>query len=199
MPRISLTDFVDIVSKSGTPKATKVAQVKNRPEYDPSQDFYKPARDCIIQTHQKNGDKAELRRMLAALRDPKKQVNYPDLVAGYSKWWGRKTLKWFAPPSETYAAHGIEVSVNPELGLLVNGERHIIKLYFKGETLSKNRVDVVTHLMEHRLRPRATAGERMSVLDIRNAKLIAPTVPIRGLSGILDAELAYIAALWPSV
>ena len=28
MIKISLIDFVDIVSKSGTPKATKVAQVK---------------------------------------------------------------------------------------------------------------------------------------------------------------------------
>lgn len=199
MPKISLTDFVDIVSKSGTPKANKVAQVKNRPDYDPSQDFYKMIRECIIQTHQKNGDKTELRRMLIALSDPKKRANYPEIVAGYSKWWGRKTLKWFSPPADVFVAHGIEVSVNPELGLVVNGQKHIIKLYFKGEKLSKNKIDIATHLMEACLRPKTKLGDTMSVLDIRNSRLISPTVPVAALSGALNAELAYIAALWPGV
>jgi hypothetical protein len=45
MIRVSLTDFVDIVSKSGTPKATKVAQVKKRGRYEPAVDFYKPLRE----------------------------------------------------------------------------------------------------------------------------------------------------------
>ena len=45
MIKISLTDFVDIASKSGTPKATKVAQVKARPDYEPKFDFYRPIRE----------------------------------------------------------------------------------------------------------------------------------------------------------
>ena len=50
MPQISLTDFVDIVSTSGTPKATKVKQVKYRPAYNPAIDFYKRIRDDIVET-----------------------------------------------------------------------------------------------------------------------------------------------------
>lgn len=51
MPQLSLTDFVDIVSKSGRPKATKVLQVKERPEYEPAFDFYRPFREHVIETH----------------------------------------------------------------------------------------------------------------------------------------------------
>jgi hypothetical protein len=31
MPKITLTDFVDVVTRSGTTKITKIAQIKNRP------------------------------------------------------------------------------------------------------------------------------------------------------------------------
>ena len=37
---VSLTDFVDFVSKSGRPKLTQVQHVKWRPKYDPKTDFW---------------------------------------------------------------------------------------------------------------------------------------------------------------
>lgn len=36
---MSLTDFVDIVSKFGTPEANKVTSIKERPDYEPAFDF----------------------------------------------------------------------------------------------------------------------------------------------------------------
>jgi len=41
MPEISLTDFVDFTSASGTSKLSKLKQFKSRPEYEPAFDFYK--------------------------------------------------------------------------------------------------------------------------------------------------------------
>lgn len=199
MPKISLTDFVDVVSKSGTPKATKVAQIKNRSEYDPRADFYKKVRDSIIKTHKTNGSKNDLKRMLEELSDEKKLKNYPGIVSGYLKWWGRKTFRWFVPPTSVFSKHGVEVSINPELGLELNGKQHVIKLYFKGEALTKNRIDIVTHLMETCLRKNVSQVTTMSVLDIRNARLISPNVPIPKLNAALNAELAYIAEIWPNV
>jgi hypothetical protein len=198
MPQISLTDFVDIVSRSGTPKATKVAEVKNRPPYEPAFDFYKPLRDRIIDIHEKGKSKSDLAAVMAAVTDPKKITAYPDIIAGYRKWWGNKSLAWFDPPSHLFTQHGVDVSVNPELGLVVNANRHLIKLYFKAEPLTKNRVDIITHMMAVALGLNLK-GVTMSVLDVRNSKLISPTVPISHLNAMLDAELAYIAALWRQV
>jgi hypothetical protein len=199
MHRISLTDFVDIVSKSGTPKATNVAKVKHRPGYEPATDFYKPLRNRITETHRNSLSITNLDKLLPTLSDSKKIKNYPAIVKGYSTWWGKKTLQWFEPFSDSFVQHEIAVSINPELGLVINGQPHLIKLYFKADPLTRNRIDIVTHLMEVCLRKHCQEGEVMAVLDIRNGKLFSPKVPIPSLSATLDAELAYIAALWPNI
>ncbi|WP_129125930.1 hypothetical protein [Geomonas oryzae] len=197
MRKMSLTDFVDVVSKSGTPKATKVRSVINRPKYSPATDFYKPLRDRITDTHQNNLPKASLYKLKQLLTDEKKIKNYPAAIEGYTAWWGNKTLKWFEPANDTFERHGVSVSVNPELGLLINGVPYLIKLYFKADELTKNRIGIATHLMEECLRPHCSEGEIMAVLDVRNGKLFSLKAPIPYLTEMLGAELAYISALWP--
>lgn len=135
--------------------------------------------------------------MLGKLKDSKKIKNYPDIAAGYAKWLGKKDLGWFKPPHETFSAYGVEVTVNPEVGLRIAGVPHIIKLYFKGESLTVAKVQIVAHLMEVTLRPLCKKQEtRMSILDTRNARLITPNVPVERLTAGLRGELAYIAAVW---
>jgi len=198
MPQISLTDLVDIVSKSGTPKAAKVAQVKARPAYEPAFDFYKPFRDRIIDIHRDGEQKSALNVFMASVTDAKKRTNYPSVVNGYKKWWGQKSLKWFVPRRTAYSKHGIEVIINPELGLDVNGARHLVKLYLKTDPLSKLRVDIITRLMESTLRPSCAKNEVMAVLDVRQAKLFSFQLTTPASMAMIDAELAYIASLWPN-
>lgn len=198
MPQLSLTDFVDIVSSGGTPKATKVRQIKYRPPYNPATDFYKPLRESIIDFHRHKYGKSYIDTTINGLSDPKKQTAYPMIAEGYKKWIGKKKLIWFDPPRSFFSSHGVDVTVNPELGLIINGTPHLIKLYFKADKLTKNRIDIITHLMTVVLfgeipNPQETV---MSVLDIRNSKLISPTIDIAQLNGILKAELSYIATLW---
>jgi hypothetical protein len=199
MPAISLTDFVDVVSKTGSTKITKIAQIKNRPSYSPSSDFYKAVREAIVEMHAKSLPKSHIDESLRRLTDPKKLVNYPDVTLGYRRWLGRKQPEWFAPPGAVFSAHGFDVKINPELGLIVNGTPHVIKLYFKGEALSKGRIQVAAHLMEVSLRQKSIAGAVMSVLDTRQSKLLSPQVPLEKLTAGLRGELAYIASVWPDV
>ena len=199
MPRLSLTDFIDVVSRAGTARTTKVAQLKHRPAYDPAFDFYRIVRKAIAETHQQGLPKSNLGTLLGKLKDPKKQVNYPAIVSGYSKWWGKKQIAWFDPPSAVFSHSGVDVAVNPELGLEFGGQKHIIKLYFKGSALTKQRTLIATGLMEHSLRASAPTGAIMSLLDIRSAKLFpAPALTPHLIAG-LQAELAFISTLWPLV
>lgn len=199
MPKLSLTDFVDVVLKSGTPKATKIAQVKRRPEYHPALDYYKKLRDRLIETHSEGMTKTFLSDLIPEIDDQKKIRHYVDIVGAYKKWWGRKQLEWFDPPNQHFSYNGVDVMVNPELGLRVNGEPHLIKLYFKPDPLQKNRTEIITHLMAKCLSDEVEDGTKMSILDIRSSNLISPTVPIAGLDAMLMAELAYIATLWPAI
>lgn len=61
MIEITLTDFVDFVSKAGTPKLTVVKKVKKHhiDGYDPQTDFYRAIRKGIVDMHKKGS-----RRML---------------------------------------------------------------------------------------------------------------------------------------
>jgi len=199
MPEISLTDFVDIVSTSGTPKLTKVRRVKNRAPYSPAMDFYKPFGDHLTDVHRQGLNRNHLRNILPTLTDQKKIANYPALVQGYSRWWGRKQVVWFNPHNDVWSANNVYVRVNPELGLRVNNTPYLIKLYLKADRLSKPRIDIITHLMDICLSQHCSQVTVMSVLDVRRAHLISPTVPISGLTAALGAELAYVSALWPHV
>lgn len=199
MPRISLTDFVDIVSSSGVPKATKIAQIKARPEYQPQFDFYKALRESIQKLHQTNSKKADLDKILLSLNDKKKIENYPAAIKGYKKWLGNKSTKWFSPPKDDLSKLGIQVSVNPELGLEIDGVRYVIKLYFKGDKLSKPRVDLITNTMEDTLRPLSQPDDIMAVLDVRRAKLFEGAGPSNKHSAIVIAELSYVASLWDAL
>src|SRR5438552_2034984 len=72
MPRLSLTDFVDVVTRSGSAKVTKISQIKNRPAYSPQTDFYKAVRECIVEMNEKVLPKPHLEEMLGKLKDAKK-------------------------------------------------------------------------------------------------------------------------------
>lgn len=198
MPDLSLTDFVEIVSAAGTTKYSKVRQIKHRPPYHPAFDFYKPFRDHVVELHRAGHPKRRVPDVLPTLTDTKKQTTYPELVNEYTRWWGRKTLGWFEPARDHWSGHGIDVRVNPELGLEVNGVPHVIKLYFKPTALAKPRVQIILHLMDATLAQQSPPNAVMAILDVRRNRLITCGATVAGLNASLLGELAYIAAIWPT-
>lgn len=199
MPKLSLTDFVGVVSSSGTPKTTKVRQIKNRSDYHPAKDYYKQVRDGIVAVHRSGAPKTRLDGYIGKAIDVKKIDNFNAVVLGYKRWWGRKKFVWFGPSDAIYSAHGIDINVKPELGLKIGGAYHLVKLYFNNAPLAKNRADIITHLMELSLGPLSPKGTVMMVVDCRRAKEFSYTKGAVALKPTIDAELAYIAAIWPSV
>jgi hypothetical protein len=199
MPEIVLSDFVEIAHASGLPKATKVAEVKNRGKYDPRFDFYKRLRENVERVHVGDLPKARLRDALDDLKDYKKARIYPELVTAYQKWWGRKELRWLSPPRGVFSDSGIDVIVNPDIGLTIGDAPHFIKLHFKAEALTRSRVDIVTHLMELSLRPKVENEAIFAMLDVRRGKLIVAGPSNVKVNACLRAEMAYIANIWQNV
>ncbi|MNX17153.1 hypothetical protein D3C86_470310 [compost metagenome] len=198
MISVSLTTFVDFVSKAGTPKFTVVRKWKNKEPYSPATDFYKKVRDEIVDIHENARPVSELDRLLSDLRDNRRLENYPEVIYGYKRWLGRKQPSWFPPPAATWNYEDLGIQVNPELGLEIDGQPHLIKLYFKSEPLTKNRVELITHLMSVACTEKLPTNCRMGVLDVRQSKLITPTVPVSGLTAQLQAEASYWLAAWPA-
>ena len=153
MIRISLADFVDFVAKSGRPKRTKVKEAKFREDYQPKFDFWKFLRDQIIDYHRSNkSEKEYLDEVLPGLTNKLKLKNYPSRIEGYKKFLGRKKTKYFEAPKRTVTLEGVNIIVNPDLGLFINNEPHVIKLYFKNEPLSKQKLELIHLLLDFALK-----------------------------------------------
>jgi hypothetical protein len=196
MVQISMTDFVDFVISSGSPKLTKVRQVKGRGDYDPATDFWRPLRDGLVAFHANGGtDKAILDRLAANQSDTKKVGRYGECVKGYKKFLGRKHHTWFTPSANVWVAGALGIRVNPELGLELNGRRLLVKLYFKSEDLSKRRADLLLELMDQALGA-ANPGVDLAVLDVPRGKLFTSAAANTGLLPLLLGEAASFSTMW---
>lgn len=194
---LSLTDFVDFVVSSGTPKLTKVKTVKERGDYHPAYDFWKALRDGIIEFHRNNRtDKNELDNILVTINDAKKLSRYPEYIRAYKKFLGRKRMQWFHPPSASWGPSGIEIRVNPELGLRINGELYVIKLYFKSDRLSKQRTAIILKLMQTALAPCFQTEVRYGLLDVGHAKLHDDPPLDDTLLALLEGEATSFLTVW---
>ena len=200
MIQISLTRFVDFVIKAGSPKVTSLKETKKQvmDGYDPATDYYKQIRDAIV-AHHKDGRHFSTVESVAKLVTHKSKVeNYPLIVAGYKKFRGSKNLSWFRPPNRDWDHSGVFVSLNPELGLEIGGNRHVIKLYFKGDEPRKLEVKAILSLMDEQLQD-VKKTLTMAILDVRRGKLITDTPPDPGLIALMKGEAAAIATIWPTL
>lgn len=195
--KVPMTTFMDFVSKAGTTKVTVVRGFK-KGEYGPAMDFYKAVREAIVDVHAGGKPKTALDLVLGGLKDPKKVAHYPPIVAGHKKFWGKRKLGWFKPPKADWTGGGLTVSVNPELGLEIDGVPHIVKLYFKEPRLAKKSLPIMTRLLEKGL-ALGSATPALAILDVRRAALhVAPPPPV-GIDAMLASEAAYFANLLASI
>jgi len=196
---ISLTDFVDFVCKAGSSKLTKVRQIKSRDKYSPATDYYKALREGIISNHENGGAKKDLNKIIHELKDSKKIKNYSEAVEGYKKFWGRKNISWFNPPFKHWKIGDIDVRINPELGLEYDNSFLVIKLYLKSDKLSKDKINQILTLMESQLRKEVEPEVKMSVLDVKNAKLFIKEDNDVSLLPLLDGEARSFETIWKSL
>lgn len=194
MPSISLTTFADFVTATGTARITKTRAAKKHysQDYSPAMDFYKPLRDRVEACLAKGWDANDLLDSLKEVEDPKKLDGYEKCRDGLTTWVGRKTIVVRPAVRDVWSSGDLDVVVNPELHADVNGSPHLIKLHFKTDVLSKQKAELILHLLANY----APAGTTVGVLDVRRSKLIVPTREIDGLDALLEAEAAALIKLW---
>jgi len=196
---VSLTDFLDFAIRAGTPKLTKVAEVKRRGQYSPAADYWRPLREKIQELHESGSfDIKALEQFAGTYADPKKVERYSAAVRGYKRFLGRKAVSWLKPPYSVWTPSRLRVRINPEVGLRVAGSKYILKLYFKNERLSKYRVDLLTFLLRHQL-SQSAPGAEFGVLDVANARLFPASQATTDLMPLLLGEAASFVAIWDGI
>lgn len=199
MINISLTDFIDYVSKVGASKFTLVNKIHSREEYQPAFDFWKILREGIIDLHQNDKDKSELDKILNGLTDKKKINRYPALVDSYKSFLGRKKIEWFEPPFKDWKTNDLRVKLNPELGLEINEKLYVIKLYFKSDSLSQLKADLILLLMNNKLKKGDYKEVTFAVLDVERKKLFEKTKLKKAHLPLLEGEALSFINIWNSL
>ncbi|MDC0741288.1 hypothetical protein [Polyangium mundeleinium] len=197
MDKVSLTYFVDFVLKSGTPKLTGVREYKERKD-ELSTDFYRPIREAIVEMHKLGLPASTLAEVARAQDDEKRQKHYPLVIAGYRSFLAEGPMNFFEPPRAGLSLGALEIDVNPELGLVLSGKPHLIKLYFRSEPLTPRRTAVILALLSRGLcegHPEYVPA----VLDVRNGKLHTYANTSSRIDVLLRGEAAAFAAMYGSV
>lgn len=194
--QISLTDFIDYISKVGTTKFTKVKEIKNREPYHPAFDFWKPLREKIIEIHKENRNKKFLDEVVEQLTDKNKISLYPNLISQYKSFLGRKKIEWIEPPSKDWTIDELKIKINPEIGLFINDKPYVIKLYFKAEPLSKSKVDMILLMMNRNLKQREFQDANFAVLDISRKRLYENSNLDETYLSLLEGEAISFLRIW---
>ena len=196
---VSLTDFVDFSIKAGTPKLTKVRALRERGDYHPATDYWKPLRERIPEAHEAGVfDIKQLVSFAKNYPDAKKVERYQAAVAGYRKFLGKKSAGWFSPPKAVWSPSRLRVRINPEIGLVLGERRLVLKLYFKTDKLSQQRVDVLSFLLRSQLQTKVSSNIEFGVLDVANGKAFVQSSSA-DLSPLLLGEATSFVAMWDAL
>jgi len=194
MEKVSLTYFVDFVLKSGTSKLTGVREYKERKD-ECSTDFYRPIREAIVEMHKKGLPLATLEDVTRAQEDEKRKKHYPLVIEGYRRFLASGPKNHFEPPRAALSLGALSLDVNPELGLVMDGKPHLIKLYFRSEPLDRRRTALVLDLLARGLGE--TNPERIpAVLEVRTGKLHTNATTNPRMELLLRGEAASFAAMY---
>lgn len=198
MEKISMTYFVDFVLKAGTPKLGAVRELKESRD-EVFSDFYRPLRETLLAGLRAGQPTSLLHDFIASLEDERKKRIYPPIVRGWEKFLGTAKMGWFEPPVSSVKMGGIEVNINPELGLEIDGTPHLVKLYFRGEPLSAKRASITLNLMTQSSLSQRVRGCTFAMLDLRKAKLHTLQAPNPRLNLLLRGEAASFSAIYAAL
>jgi hypothetical protein len=197
MDKVSLTYFVDFVLKSGTPKLTGVREYKERKD-ELSTDFYRPIREAIVDMHRRGLSASTLDDVTRAEEDEKRRKHYPLVIAGYRRFLAEGPKNFFEPPRAGLSLGALELDVNPELGLVIDGKPHLIKVYFRTDPLDRKRTALLLALISKGLCERNPEFVP-AVLDARTGKLHTHAATSSRVDVLLRGEAAAFAAIYDAV
>ena len=176
MDTIGMAPFIDFALTPATGNVAIAAAIKagGYPT-----DRYADLGATIAEMHRDGRGPAALDSWLSAQPTTDKR-RLGAILTAYKRFCRAHELKWFEPPMRDLPlGHGVAVLVAPELGVLVGGRPHVIKLYFRSDPITPSRLALTTTLM-HIAFSETWPGTVCAVLDVRRAKLLpyAPTASI---------------------
>lgn len=200
--KISLTEFMNFVNKSGSAKSTVVSTAKRKreEEYKHFEDYWNPLKSKLKSVHKKNGTPEDLKELINLISLEKKE-NYKKSIEGYCSFWKKRKFSWFNPPKKTWIDGDVRIELNPELGLQINDRLYVIKLHTSAnDKIDKRHSDLILNLMEKELRSKVLGDEVIfALLDVKTGKFFENKTKDISLIPLLKGEVKSFEIIWKNL
>ncbi len=196
--QISLTEFINFINSSAMSKVSIVSRAKERREEEKGKpyDYWEGLKLGIKDVIKKGGIEEDFWEIVENVRE-ELQPNYSVMIKGFLKFWKPKKMTWIKTTKKIVNLGGTHMILNPELGIRIGGEDHLIKLYLKAnEILDKRHADLILALMESELRPKVRPEVSFSILDVRRGKLFSYVNEDPRILSLLKTEGESFSKLW---
>lgn len=195
---VSMTRFCDFVATDPLGQFSKVKEIRRQYEapYRPGGDYWSRWREGAAEVHRQGGARADIEALGTNAKDNRGD-QYTSASAGYCQFWGRKRLDLLAEPQRATWVHDeLEVRVNPEWLLEINGTSTVVKLHLKEKLrLNQRLANPLLYLLDEHFG--SGVGDRtVGIIDVHRGKLWKPTSPSTGMDAVLRMQAAAFIAGW---
>lgn len=202
MQTVPLSFFVDFMLMAGTGRIHAARTFKKTGD---TSSFYQPLVDVLVGAHSEELPVRETLDAFIATRTEERERrmfttaarSYVGFLERYRKPDGDSNVTWFEPPMRDYPIGPAVVRVNPEVGLLIAGRPHVLKLYFRGDPINPQQVAITTTLLANALQT-TWPGTVFGVLDVRRSRLFVHRSQ-GDLNTLVKAEAGVLASLYEAV
>ena len=197
---ISLNQFFPFVLADSMAKRSELLAIKRTQGlYTPAIDYWRLLRLQIAAFHQfAPGPGPDALDTAIELAHPDRKHHYVTAVAGYRRFLGRKRIHWIdAPRRAIWLADDLQVRVNPELHITINGDPHVVKLYLRSDprrALTQRTANPLAYLLH------ACHGHLGAplVVDVLRGRAFGLTRQSFDYDAMLRAQAAAFRSLWES-
>jgi hypothetical protein len=196
--RISMTSFADFVVCDSLGKFSKVKAIRKQyeREYFPGADFwsrFQESVEAILRSEGRPGDLEEIHQSAKHNRGGQ----YLSACEGFRKFWGNKGIELISTPKvATWSHNRLQVRVNPEWILKINGDPTVVKLHLKKDlVLSQRLANPLLHLVDQKFGTKV-GGPRVAILEVHQGKLWTAGRSGGDLEPVLRMQAAAFVAGW---
>ena len=161
--------FANFVTEKPNKRKKYVNKIINKEPYAFEKDYYSVLRIKLISTIKKNKSLIELNQMLKKI-NPKKHNHYEVLIDQIQNFMQGVKYIWVEPPKNIIEYSGLQLKVNPEIGININGETLFIKMYFKQDQIENEKVNVMLKIMQDSIKE-DYQNAKVAILDVRRCVL----------------------------
>jgi hypothetical protein len=194
-----MTRFADFCASDPVAQLSKVREIRRQYEqpYAPSSDFWSRWRDGIEAVHRRGGHRDDVRAVAKQAQDNRGD-QYGSAAEGYRKFWGYKRIEFMGLLTPAIWQHDrLQVRVNPEWLMSINGKRTVVKLHLKDRLqLNQRLANPLLHLLDSHF---GVDGRAVGILDVHRGKLWTPTAESRSMESVLRMQAAAFLVGWDTL